>query len=298
MSPLKIALVSPSGTFESETLEQSIKTARKLDIEIISESAHRIGTPLFLNGSKHERLEELYEADKLDVDALWCTRGGCGAIEFLHDYQEIPRHGPPLIGYSDATIIHFLRNYHSKRIGIHGPIFFDLSDAKRANLEQIKYLLNKKAEELSYSPLKSLTPCLFDHIQGELIVMNLISLQSLMGAINPQFFQRKILCLEEINEPHYKVFRALQQLKNAGCFYGLKALVIGHFNQDRAQIIEQSFIPLAKELGLALFDWPIFGHEKPNWPLLFGALSTISRVNERIFTLKYSEQHDHTQIST
>lgn len=296
MSTLKIALVSPSGTFDMEMLEQSLKTAQRLEIDVVSLSTPRLGRPVFLNGSKAERLEELNSAEKLLVDALWCTRGGCGAMELWHDYREIPPKGPPLIGYSDSTIVHFLRSYRAQRIGIHGPIFFDLKDPERANFAQIKLLIDKKAEQLVYPPLRIINHCLFDSIGGELIVMNLVSLQSLTGCFNPQFLQRKILALEEINEPHYKVFRALQQLKNAGCLFGLKALVVGHFNQDRAEIMEQSLMPLAEELGIPLFDWPIFGHEKPNWPLLFGANSTISRVDENIFTLSYNEQHDHTLI--
>lgn len=296
MTKLTIALISPSGTYDLSLLEESLDAAEKLGIEIAAMSEPRLGQPLFLNGSKRERLIELSEADKLDIDAIWCTRGGCGAMELWHDYQELPLNGAPLIGYSDATILHFLRFYRANRIGIHGPIFFDLRDSERANLEQIRLLIDKKAEQLAYPPLKSLTNCLFDHISGELLVMNLISLQSLVGTFKAHFMQRKILCLEEINEPHYKVFRALHQLKNAGCLFGLKALVVGHINQDRAEIIEQTLMPLAAELGIPLFDWPIFGHEKPNWPLLFGAKSTISRVDEHIFTLSYHEQHDHTVI--
>lgn len=296
MSTLKIALVSPSGTFDMEMLEQSLKTAGQLEIDVISLSTPRSGKPSFLNGHKAERLEELYMAEKLPVDAIWCTRGGCGAMELWHDYRDIASKGPPLIGYSDGTIVHFLRSYRAQRIGIHGPIFFDLKDPERANCAQIKLLIDKKAEQLVYPPLRSLSHCLFDTIAGELIVMNLISLQSLTGSFNPQFLQRKILALEEINEPHYKVFRALQQLKNAGCLFGMKALVVGHFNQDRAQIIEQTLMPLSEELGIPLFDWPIFGHEKPNWPLLFGAHATITRIDENIFTLSYNEQHDHTLV--
>lgn len=298
MSTLKIALVSPSGTFDMEMLEQSLNVAERHEIDVASLSTPCLGKPMFLNGMKAERLVELYNAEKLSVHAMWCTRGGCGAMELWHEYREIGLTGPPLIGYSDATIVHFIRNYRAQRIGIHGPIFFDLKDPERANFAQIKLLVEKKAEQLIYPPLKCLNYCLFDSIAGELIVMNLISLQSLVGSFDPQFLQRKILAIEEVNEPHYKVFRALQQLKNAGCLFGLKALVVGHFNQDRNEIIEQSLKPLAEELGIPLFDWPIFGHEKPNWPILFGAHATMMRVDENIFTLSYNEQHDHTSIKT
>lgn len=296
MHMLKIALVSPSGTYDYSLLEESLAAAENYPIEIAQVSEPRLGKPFFINGSKQQRLEELHRSDKAKIDAVWCARGGCGALDLWHDYQDIPKVGVPLIGYSDATIVHFMRFYHSQRIGIHGPIFFDLRDAGRANFEQIRLLIDKKAESLIYPPLKLLNNSLFDCLSGELLAMNLISLQSLVGSFKPEFLQRKILALEEVNEPLYKVYRALMQLKNAGCLFGLKALVIGQFNQDRKEIIEQILVPLADELGIPLFDWPIFGHEKPNWPLLFGAKASIHRLDDRIFTLKYHEQHDHEPI--
>lgn len=295
---LKIALVSPSGTFDDDLLEESLRRAQELGIEILLMSEPRLGQPEFINGSKQERLSELKKAEQIETDAIWCTRGGCGAIDLWHDYLEVAPTGAPLVGYSDGTILHFLRFYRAGRIGIHGPIFFDLRDPERANLEQVKLLIDKKAQQLAYPPLKSLNNCLFDNISGELLVMNLISLQSLVGSFDPQFLQRKILAIEEINEPQYRVYRALMQLKNAGALFGLKALIVGQFNQDRAVIIEKTLLPLAEELGIPLFDWPVFGHEKPNWPLLFGAKVGIARVDENIFTLSYLEQHDHTAIET
>ncbi len=296
MRTQNIALISPSGTYDYSLLEESLGASEKFEIKISKISEPRLGKPLFINGSKEVRLEELHAADRAKLDAIWCTRGGCGALDLWHEYQDIPESGAPLIGYSDATILHFMRFYRAKRIGIHGPIFFDLRDPERANFEQINLLLNKKAEDLVYPPLKILNNSLFDSFSGPLIAMNLISLQSLVGSFKPEFLQRKILALEEINEPHYKVYRALTQLKNAGCLFGLKALLVGHFNQDRQEIIEQTLLPLANELGIPLFDWPVFGHEKPNWPLLFGAKTSISRIDHRVFSLKYHEQHDHQAI--
>jgi len=294
MKILKIALVSPSSSFEQEELDKAIEYAPDFKLNIINKSSSRSGKPVFLNGSKKERLIELGEAENLGADALWCTRGGCGALELWHDYnlEFYANKKEPLIGYSDATILHFMRFYRAGRVGIHGPMFLNFRDQIGAT----RLLLEGKAQQISYPPLRKLNYFLPTHIRGPLIVMNLVSLQSLVGSFAPDFLRGKILAIEEVKEPAYKIFRAFWQLKNSGLLVGLKALLVGHMPDNREQIINDTLMPVAKDLAIPLFDWPIFGHDKPNWPLLFGANISIRQVNEEFFTLSYNEQHDHRPI--
>jgi muramoyltetrapeptide carboxypeptidase len=291
---LKIALVSPSSPFEPQKFYEAVHNASNFKLDIISESLVRHNKPGFLNGTKKERLKELFEAERLGADALWCTRGGFGALELWHDYNPefYANKTEPLIGYSDATILHFMRFYRAGRIGIHGPMFLDFCD----QIGALRLLIENKAQQIYYPPLRRLNYFLPTHITGSLVVMNLISLQSLVGSFDPSFLRGKILALEEVKEPAYKIFRALWQLKNSGALVGLKALLIGHMPDDRAQIIQEIFMPLAQDLAIPLFDWPVFGHEKPNWPLLFGARISIRHVNEAYFTLSYNEQLNHQPI--
>jgi muramoyltetrapeptide carboxypeptidase len=290
-------LVSPGSTFEPELIKQAVAKGEELGLEITKTSESRNGFPRFLNGAKEDRLHELIAAEKTAADAIWCTRGGCGAIELWHGYEkEFYQSLAPLIGYSDITILHFMRFYRARRIGIHGPVFFDILHSQ-ASFKTLLLLINKQAEAISYPPLKPLNHFLKDRLSGELVVMNLASLQSILGGIDNNFFRGKILAIEDVNEPHYKIFRAFCQLKNTGALAGLKALLLGHLGEHRKTLIDETIGPIASELGLPLFDWPIFGHELPNWPLLFGAKSTINKVDEHFFTLTYDEQHDHQAIS-
>lgn len=299
MNQINIAVVSPSGTFPQIKLTDACGFAEGLGFRVISSTQPRESVPSFINGSRAERLAELVAAEQQNVDALWCVRGGCGAIELWSEYQkEIYATGSaPLIGYSDNTILHFIRFYRAARIGIHGPVFLDLLDERKGFVEALAILINKQAQNIVYPTLKPVNHFVNTSFEGPLIPMNLISLTSLAGCIDTNFLHGKILALEDVNEPHYKVFRALHHLKNAGLLTGLKALVLGHFGPDRDVIINETARPIAELLGIPLFDWPIFGHEKPNWPLLFGARVRISKVDEHFFTLTYREQHDHTLTS-
>lgn len=294
--PVKIALVSPSGIVEQSQIEFAIKKAEELSVEIVSKTCERQSPEIFLNGCTDERLLELTNAENLLVDAIWCARGGFGAILLWSEYQKsiYQDHQAVLIGYSDITIYHFMRFYRAHRIGIHGPIFLDLLKTK-SFFEPLELLIQKDAQKLVYPALKSINHFLPTKISGELIPMNLVSLQSIVGCFDPGFFKGKILAIEDIREQPYKVYRTLLHFKNAGLLYGLKALIIGHFSEDRPQVLKLSEL-VAKDLGLPLFDWPIFGHDEPNWPLLFGAKVSIDKVDDKYFTLAYDEQHDHTPI--
>lgn len=299
MNQIKIALVSPSSTFAQENLARAINRANELGFTIVASTKARAGRPQFLNGVAEERLAELITAEKLNVDGIWCARGGCGAIELWANYHEsIYESGSaPLIGYSDITVLHFMRFYRAGRIGIHGPVVLELIEGNSSHLEALGLLLKKHAEQLIYPALKSLNHGWAHTITGEFLPMNLASLQSIIGCFDAEFLHGKILALEDINEPHYKVFRAMLQLKNARMLAGLKALVLGYLGDDREAIIAETILPVANESGIPVFDWPIFGHARPNWPLLFGAKATITKIDDHFFTLAYNEQHDHTPIS-
>jgi len=299
MEKLKIAVVAPCSPFDKDKLELASKKAYELGLELVLKTEIRNGKPAFLNGDKDERLKELSVAERLNADGIWCVRGGCGAITLWHDYQKgyYESYGTPLIGYSDVTILHFLRFYRANRIGVHGPSFLDLANDDQGPIESLQILLKKQAHNFSYPPLKPLNHFVATKLSGELVVMNLVCLQAIIGGFEPQFLRGKILAIEDVNEPHYRVFESLYHLKNVGALLGLKALLIGHFGKDRPAIIAETLRPLADELAIPLFDWPIFGHELPNWPLLFGAKSTIKKIDQQFFTLVYDEQHDHAPIA-
>ncbi len=299
MMNMSIALVSPSGTFTEAILSSAMDRAISLGITITKPTEVRRGCPEFQNGSWQDRLKELEAAEQQKVDGIWCVRGGVGAIELWHRYYQsfFSDSRAPLIGYSDITIYHFLRFLRAKRIGIHGPVFFDITETDPAHLEALSLLILGHAEKLIYPALNLVTHSLLSTITGEIVPMNLASLQSIVGCFDSEFLSGKILALEDVNEPRYKIFRMMQQLKNSRCLAGLKALVIGYLGEERDRIMAETIVPIAEEEGIPLFDWPIFGHARPNWPLLFGAQVTITRIDDRFFTLAYNEQHDHRPIT-
>ena len=78
----------------------------------------------YLAGTDDQRARDLNQAiaDK-KIDAIWCLRGGYGAMRILEsiDYQALTRQPKTLIGYSDVTALHSAFGRLAKLVTFHGP---------------------------------------------------------------------------------------------------------------------------------------------------------------------------------
>jgi len=105
----RVALVAPAGPLRGpDELERSLANARALGWEPTA-GEHVLARHDYLGGSDSERLRDLNAAlaDE-SVDAIWCVRGGYGAMRLLPrlDYASLTRRPRVLLGYSDVTALH------------------------------------------------------------------------------------------------------------------------------------------------------------------------------------------------
>jgi len=92
----------------------------------------------------------------------------------------------------------------------------------------------------------------------------------------------RILIIEEIDEPIYKVDRMLTQLKRGGKLDNLAALVVGHMTGLREG--ELPFGETLEEIVLnkvSRFDYPVafgfpIGHDSPNLAWIHGSSMTLN----------------------
>jgi muramoyltetrapeptide carboxypeptidase len=105
-----------------------------------------------------------------------------------------------------------------------------------------------------------------------------------MGTNLAPKFSGKILFLEEVGEPFYKIDRMIHQLKLAGITNGLKAVVLGQFTDCK----DLGFpLPLNEIFKSVFTGTPIFsglqsGHAEPNFPLILGEMATIRKQGNNI----------------
>src|SRR5829696_1989220 len=102
----RVALVSPAGPLRGEEdVARAVDNARGFGWEpVVGE--HALARSGYFAGPDEARLADVNRALADDaVDAVWCIRGGYGAMRLLDalDYAALARRPKALIGYSDVT---------------------------------------------------------------------------------------------------------------------------------------------------------------------------------------------------
>ena len=230
----KIALVSTSTHYGSEQemqdLQAFLQAALRCNV-IYSEETYK-KTP-----AKERAANFLSLAMDSSVTAIWATRGGEGSADllpFLHLQLDLLRALPPkfLIGFSDVTplLVFFLQqlNWYS----IHGigarqllktnsgiPLADESFDALR------DLLLGGRA-----TPLAQIIPlneaAKKDHlIKASVIGGNLSLLNISIKDCWQPTTKNKIILLEEVNEPAYRIVRTVKYLQRVGFFHEALAIL-------------------------------------------------------------------------
>ena len=292
-----VAIVAPSGILMNR--ETEIQRAKKLlkswNLNVVV-GKHVFNQNNHFAGTDYERAVDFQEAlDNPNIKAIWCARGGYGAVRILDnlDYTKFKEHPKWLIGYSDITAL--LSQIHNLGYeNIHGMMCTSLADKKEDITESISTL--KKAlfgEPLIYT-LKSSKYNKTGEAEGQLIGGNLSILQSMLGSKTALDTTDKILFIEEIGEYKYHIDRLLQSLKRAGYFDNCKAVIVGNMTKLRRNTtswgkpIEQLILDVFEECDFpVLFDFPA-GHEKDNRALIFGRTVELS-INSYESTVVFKE---------
>lgn len=322
----KLAVIAPGGLSSQERLENGFAALESLGfsakvfepiswashpwlsqcgaIEVIECSEQPVEADMIRCSwnpvSAQMRAEALMKAfqDK-EVGAILATRGGYGCQELLPflDFEAIEASKKPLIGYSDITGLLLPLAERSGVPGIHGGMLaeeFALfageggSDSiYQRSVESIFCLLRGEpySEELQLERLKfgSQTRTAV----GEIVPGNLTLIASLLGTPWQVDLNGKILFIEEVGEPAYRIHRLLQQLRYASCLDNLAGLVIGRFSlrtEPGESTLEVSRDELDFILGRLFSDtsYPIFkssdfGHSGLNLALPVGAMASIDK---------------------
>src|SRR5215469_12414672 len=102
------ARVAPAGPLSETDLQHAVANARELGWEpVVGE--HVLERCGYLAGDDAHRVDDFNGAARDDgIDAVWCIRGGYGAMRILDEldldaWRSRPR---ALIGYSDITALH------------------------------------------------------------------------------------------------------------------------------------------------------------------------------------------------
>ena len=211
---------------------------------------------------------------------VWALRGGYGAGRLLPELAKLPapNRSVILVGYSDITFLHlFLHTYGLQTV--HGSMFFELASPNKdpKNFYLLSALLAGNLPELSYGGLKPLNNAarqLNRPVSGIFTGGNLACFTATAGTAWMPDTAGKILFFEDVDEGGHRIDRMFTQLRQAGLFDGVKAVVLGSFTKGDANT-RYALERFAEDLNKPVFITDIFGHGSKNYPLVLNAPASV-----------------------
>ncbi len=281
----RVGVAALSGKIDPERLDRGIAALEEIGFDVVP--ASNLGRRwLHFAGGDDERLLAFHElADRRDLDAIFFARGGHGVLRLLSkiDWSRLAERPRYYIGYSDLTP---LLNQIVVRLGwvaLHGPMV--AADLARGlsppELESLLGTLRGEPPEIGGTNFDG-----FDGpLSGTLVGGCLSLLTSTLGTPFQQRFEQKILFLEDVNEPAYRLDRMLTQLKLSGTLAPLRAMILGDLQATDSESEDDSRQTIRTALGDStppLVSGVCCGHGSPNLTLPLGATVRLEPSTARV----------------
>ena len=210
------------------------------------------------------------------VQAVICARGGYGSMRILRflDFKIIQNNPKIFVGFSDISVLLFILHARCSLVTFHGPVVTTLANTDKQTIAaMLKVMTADKIFDLKPEKGIALKPGV---CSGVVVGGNLTTLCHLAGTPYTPNFNGKILFLEDRGEAPYRIDRMLTQMKLAGCFEGLKGLVLGSFEEcgqldEIFRIVQEMF----KDVNIPILSGFEIGHSKINITIPIGLEATL-----------------------
>jgi muramoyltetrapeptide carboxypeptidase len=266
-----VGIAAPSGPFDRETFERGLEVLRTMEFRVrIPEGV--FAARGYLAGTDVDRAA-VFESLFCDpgVDAVMSARGGYGSLRILPllDFARLAAHPKVLIGFSDVTALLTAMSTRSGLVTFHGPMVTTLANASERTLQGLREAV------ASDRPLKLLSETALTlrpgFASGPVCGGNLATLCHLLGTPFAPRFRNRIVFLEDRGEAPYRVDRMLMHMKTAGCFEGVKGLVLGSFTDcGSPEEILAIVVEVFHGEGFPILAGLEAGHTDPNLTLPLG----------------------------
>ncbi len=283
-----IAIIAPAGVVEKDKILNSVKYFESLGYKI------KLGKNIFKSdryfaGSDNDRLEDLHNAfEDKEVNAIFCARGGYGAIRLVNkiNYELISNNPKIFCGYSDITALSLMFYKKAGLITFSAPM--PKGDFQPDELDE--FTVSNFWNTLEISDLTIDAPELKTYkcgnAQGILWGGNLATVCSLCGLdfIPDENF---IFFAEDLNEPVYKIDRSFRQLLNIDKFkQNVCAIVLGDFLgiDEYKEQLDILFNEITQELNIPVYGGYQITHGKTKVTVPIGA---IGQLNDGVLESRY-----------
>ena len=256
--PAHLAVVAPASNAVPEKVQRGVERLHALGYTGTG-MPHAPGREWpYFSATAGLRLEDLHAAfADPEIDALICTRGGYGSNYLLEglDLDLIRRNRKPLIGYSDHTAIQTWLLDQAQLPVLHGPmVAADFSREDGVDLASFGAALCGEPYQLGEG--SGLRPLRAGRARGVLyggcLSLLVASLGTPYAAQTEGTSSERILFLEDLGEKPYQIDRMLRQMRLAGKFEGVSAIVFGEMLEC---VSPGAPADLAEQVIAAALDW-------------------------------------------
>lgn len=312
-----VGLIAPAGYADDAEFQRAVQNLESLGFKVkLGKNVRK--RYLYLGGTDKERVDDIHWAfGDSDVKAVWTLRGGYGITRLLPilDFNLIKKNPKIVIGYSDITALLNAIHQNTGLVTFHGPggssnysdytknhVLNVLTNPSAPYKVELSENNKARAEENPAYKTQTITK---GKSRGKLIGGNL----TLLSVMNGTKFQLKdtkgkILFIEDVNEPPYKVDRMLTQLRQTIDMRQLAGVACGVFteNNRRPATTETQPTPPTNEppetttidvikdrlgdLGIPVIYGLSFGHIREQFTLPIGVEAEFDTENATITFLE------------
>ena len=262
----RIAIVAPASPFDPENLAIGEEFLRSLGFSSVL-GRHLFARSGYLAGDDTARLEDLRWAfQDSDIQGVFCARGGYGTLRLIDRLNDLGIENNPkiLLGFSDITALSLYLFKRYSLVTLSGP------------MPAGKQIITMKPEQTVHLVSLLCDPDYRGRVPGKgkvlvkgeavgpLLGGNLTMMVHLAAAGILPSLAGAVVLVEDVNEPPYKIDRALTTLLLGGFLKGAAGVVAGQFIGVDDDVVEDLLLDRLSNLKVPLISGFPIGHGKVN----------------------------------
>ena len=280
-----VQIVASASNLKAEYLARGVAELTALGFRVKYDPAI-LEKDRYTAGTDERRRRELMDAfTDPEVKAVWAARGGYGVMRLLTllDEDLLRAHPKIFIGYSDLTALHLYLYNRFGWVTFHGPMAAKDLAGGAAHYDKTT-LLNALTKPEPMGEIVAVGTEVLHRgaaVSGRLLGGCMSLLASMMGTPDELDTSDAILFLEDTGTRPFQLDRMLQQLKLAGKFDSVRALVFGEMSHcvqhvEQGYTLQEVLRDLTAELGIPVLFGLRSGHsEVGNLTLPLGVMATL-----------------------
>jgi muramoyltetrapeptide carboxypeptidase len=287
-----IGIIAPASNIKPELLEQGCRELEALGFRTYYRKDIVSSFRYFAGNLERRKAEFIEMLQSRDIHAIFCARGGYGSGHLLPSLDsEMLRANPKIInGASDITML-LGALQRARLVGFHGPMVATAIRQGEDGYDRrtlLDLLQNKQNVRFSTAGTRILRPGQAD---GRLTGGCLSLVVAALGTAAEADTSDSIFVLEDIDAKPYQIDRMITQLKQAGKFASVRAVVFGEMlqcvqNANQGYRLEEVLFDLLQEFNVPiLYGFPTGHTSRPNLIVPFGVRARLSLGDESSFEL-------------